>query len=63
MLNGAFADGGSTVAWPDASGTVHTFSVAEFKAFASGIGAYVAALYKVLNGTLSALPSPTVTIA
>lgn len=63
MLNGTFADGSSTVAWPDASGAVHTFSVAEFKAFATAIGAFVAACYKVLNGTSTTLPSASLTIA
>ncbi|MDE2468202.1 MAG: hypothetical protein KGL35_05540 [Bradyrhizobium sp.] len=63
MLNGTFADGSSTVAWPDASGVVHTFSVAEFKAFATAIGAFVAACYKVLNGSSTSLPSAALTIA
>ncbi len=63
MLNGTFADGSSTVAWPDASGAVHTFSMAEFKAFATAIGAFVAACYKVLNGSSTTLPGNAVTIA
>lgn len=63
MLNGTFADGSSTVAWPDASGAVHTFSVAQFKAFATAIGAFVAACYKVLNGSSTTLPSAALTIA
>ncbi len=63
MLNGTFADGSGTVAWPDASGLIHTFSAAEFKAFATAIGAFVAAVYKVLNGTSTTLPSASLTIA
>ena len=61
--NTAFADGTSTVIWPDVTGTNHTFSTTEFAAFAKAAGAYVAALYKVLNGTLSILPLPLVAIA
>lgn len=63
MLNGTFADGSTTVAWPDASGVVHTFSVAEFKAFATAMGAFVAGCYKVLNGSSTSLPSAALTIA
>lgn len=69
MLSGltgtpAFADQGATVDWPDlASPPVnHTMTVAEFKVFAGTIGAYVAALFKVINGTLTALPPANVTI-
>jgi len=63
MLNGTFADGSSAVAWPDASGAVHTFTVAQFKAFATAVGAFVAACYKVLNGSSTTLPSAALTIA
>jgi predicted NUDIX family NTP pyrophosphohydrolase len=64
LLNGTFADGGATVAWPDMSGTVHMFpSVAEFKAFAAAVASFVAAVAKVQNGTLTTLPPATATIA
>jgi len=63
MLNGAFADGSSTVAWPDTSGAVHTFDVTQFKAFATAVGSFVAACYKVLNGSSTTLPSAALTIA
>ena len=59
----AFADGSASVAWPDMAGGLHTFSLTEFRAFALAIGAYVAALYKCINGTLSTLPAATATIA
>ncbi len=63
MLNGTFADGASTVAWPDASGTLHSFSVAEFKAFATAVGGFVAACLKCQNGASTTLPSAALTIA
>jgi hypothetical protein len=70
MLSGqtgtpTFADQGLTVDWPDlASPPVnHTMTVAEFKVFAGLIGAYVATLFKVKNGTVTALPPASVTIA
>lgn len=61
--NAAFADGTASVAWPDIAGATHAFTIAEFKPFALAVGAYVAALYKVMNGTLTTLPSASVTIA
>lgn len=65
MLDATFADGTTTVVWPDmANPSVdHTFTVAEFTVFARAVGAYVAALYKVINGTLTALPSSSVIVA
>jgi len=59
----AFADGTATVAWPDVRGAVHTFAPAQFTAFALAVGAYVAALFKCMNGTATALPPATATIA
>jgi hypothetical protein len=63
LLTGAFADGGATVSWPDMAGVDHTFTVAQAKAFFAAVGAYVAALFKVQNGTLTTLPAATVTLA
>lgn len=63
MLNGTFADGSSTVAWPDATGATHDFSVTEFKAFATAVGSFVADCFKVLNATSTTLPSAALTIS
>jgi hypothetical protein len=64
LLNGTFADGSASVAWPDVTGALHSFpSVAEFKLFASVISAFAAGIYKVLNGTNTTLPAASVTIA
>lgn len=63
LLNSTFADGSTTVVWPDMAGNTHTFgSIAEFKQFAAAVAAYVAALFKVGNGTLTTLPAATATI-
>ena len=64
QIVGTFADGATTVAWPDASGALHNFpSIAEYKAFALSVMAFVAACYKAINGSASTLPSASVTIA
>jgi hypothetical protein len=59
-----FADGTTSVEWPDmASPPVkHTFSAVEFKAFGLAVGAYTAALYKCVNGTLATLPAASAAI-
>jgi hypothetical protein len=68
-VNGAFADGTSSLAWPDAGGTArhgtaHVFSsAAEFKAFALAVAAFVAGCFKVIDGTSTTLPSASVTIS
>jgi hypothetical protein len=63
LLTGTFADGTASVAWPDVTGTCHTFpSVAEFKLFAIAIAAFVAGNYKVLNGSSTVLPAATASI-
>jgi hypothetical protein len=63
-VTGAFADTTATLAWLDTGGTAHTFpSTAEFKAFALAVAAFVAACFKVINGTSTTLPSASVTIA
>ena len=63
ILNSVFTDGTATVAWPDTSGAVHTFTVEEFKVFATAVGSYVAALYKCVNGVSTTLPAAAVAIA
>jgi len=62
ILNGSFADGTTTVLWLDMANTSHTYNVVEFKSFAGAIGQYVAALFKVIQGTLTSLPASTVSI-
>ena len=62
MLNNTFADGASTVSWPDSSGNLHTFTIAEFKTFAMALGSFVAACYKCITGATTTLPPTTLTI-
>ena len=63
LLNGTFADGTGSVAWPDTAGALHTFTIAQFKVFATAVAAYVAALFKAINGISTTLPSGSVTIS
>jgi hypothetical protein len=66
MLNGAFPGDSSSMAWLDASGSVHTFpSIAVFKAFATAIADFVAkvSLYRDSGGTVGAIPSTAISIA
>ncbi|WP_175952886.1 hypothetical protein [Burkholderia sp. BCC0405] len=63
LLNGTFANGSDTAVWQDASGTEHTFTIAQFKEFASVFSAYVASVTMCMLGQSSALPSSDVTIA
>ena len=64
LLNGVFADGTSTLSWPDTSGTMHVFpSPAEFKLFAAALASFVSGISKFQMGITTSLPSNTVTIA
>ncbi len=64
LLNGTFPRGTTTYAWPDSSGTLHTFpDVTTFKAFAIAVAGYVAALLQVVTGSSTTLPSSSLTIA
>jgi hypothetical protein len=44
LLNGTATDGGSTVSWLDSSGVPHTFTISQFKTFATAVAAYVTSL-------------------
>ncbi|MHB1305288.1 MAG: DUF4376 domain-containing protein [Acidiphilium sp.] len=57
QMNGKFPGGTSTIAWLDATGAQHVFSVAQFQAFATAVGDYVAALDDVILGLSTTLPS------
>jgi hypothetical protein len=60
--NTLFADGTNSVIWPNITGSLHTYTPAQFQPLALAIGAYVAALYKCVSGVLTVLPAPSVTI-
>ena len=64
LLNGIFADGTSTVEWPDTATPPvnHAFTVAQFKTLASAIAAFVAACAKCINGVSATLPSNQLSI-
>lgn len=59
--NGVFPNGGTTYTWPDSSGGRHTFTLVQFKAFASAVLAYVAAYQQAMEGILP-FPTSPVTI-
>lgn len=63
LINGAFADGGSTVDWPDITGASHSFDIASFKALASAIGIFAALSLRVIRTNAGTLPSASATIA
>ncbi len=66
--NGQFLDGQTTIQWPDTGNTLHTFTPAQFKAFATAIGAYVGLLKSIrrtnaLPAGMTSFPAAAVTIA
>ncbi len=63
---GAFPGGVTSYPMKDASGTWHTFTVAQYKGVAGAIGAYVAALDLIADGyplDASALPAASASLA
>ena len=62
QLTQKFADGSTSIAWPDTDGHAHAFTVAEFQSLALAITAFAAACFKVINGTSTTLPAASATI-
>lgn len=63
LLNGTFTNGTAAMTWYDKAGAPHSFSVAEFKAFATSVAAYVGTLAAIAASNARTLPSSVVTIA
>lgn len=64
LKNGVFADGSTSVYWPDAGGALHVFNVAQFEGFAAALAAFVAGARKCIIGVSgAALPAASATIA
>lgn len=61
LVNGTFTNGTAAIAWPDVSGTLHTFSVAQFKILATVLGTYVGAVDAFILG-IGALPATTAAV-
>jgi hypothetical protein len=63
--NSTFADGAITIQWLDISATpaLHTWTVAQFKAWFTAIGQFYALCLKVQIGASTILPPSSVTIA
>jgi hypothetical protein len=66
LTNGVFTNGQTTKAWPDISGPVHVFTVAQFKTFATAVSNYVDGLITtrstLLAGQSAAWPTASATI-
>jgi hypothetical protein len=62
LSNTIFTNGTTTLAYADVAGTMHTFDVAQFKAFATAVGAYVGALKAITKTNTGTLPAATLTI-
>lgn len=63
LTNGGFTNGASALPWPDITGKAIAFpSPAVFKAWATAVANYVAAVKAYGNGIASDLPSPNITI-
>ncbi len=60
---GNFSNQQSTINWPDMSGAMHTFNVAQFKALVVAVGVYYTALFFVEQSNTGPLPSASATIA
>jgi hypothetical protein len=61
VINNTFTNGEMTIAWPDVTGAPHSFTVAQFKAFATAIGGAVGPLKIIIAsgaGTLPVQPAP-----
>lgn len=59
----AFADGTTSIEWPDADGALHEFNTTEFAALATALGAFVSGVRKCIIGASGAvLPQATAVI-
>lgn len=64
LLNTAFADGSTALEWPDMTGALHLYTIAQFKTLAAALGAFVSGIRKCVIGAAGAtLPPSSVTIA
>jgi hypothetical protein len=62
LLNNTFADGTTTLNWPDKSGTSHSFTVAQFRTLISALAQFVTACFFYGNGTSTTEPSATANV-
>lgn len=63
LLNDTFTDGSTSLAWLDASGAPHEFSIAQFKTLATALAAFATGCIRCVTGQSTALPSSSATIA
>lgn len=60
--NESFADGTTSVNWPDKSGAAHTFTIAQFKTLVTALSLFVVQCEQYAAGILTTTPSNTATI-
>jgi hypothetical protein len=58
----AFADGTTSVTWPDRTGAAHTFTVAQFQSLLHAINLFVAQCYQYSTGVIATAPTGAATI-
>lgn len=64
LLNATFADGSTALEWPDMTGALHLYTIAQFKTLAVALGEFVSGIRKcVIGATGATLPPATATIA
>jgi hypothetical protein len=62
LATGEFLNGTASLAWPDASGAFHTFTVAQFQSFAEAIGKFASAVVVDEQTGSTSWPAQPVTI-
>ena len=60
--NETFADGTTSLNWPDKTGTGHTFTIAQFKTLISAVSLFVSQCAQYASGLTATLPAATATI-
>lgn len=60
---GGLPGGGSTITYPDITGTMHTFTSVNFVRFATAVRDYVYALLVIITNDAGELPAASTTIA
>jgi len=62
LLDQAFADGSTSLNWPDKDGATHSFSVVQFHTLIVALSWFVSQCFLYGNGTIATQPATTYTI-
>jgi hypothetical protein len=63
LVNKTFTSGATTIALPDVSGVMHTFTTAQFTSFVTVLGSTITTLKQIAVSGTGTLPTPPVSIA